>query len=169
MVALSRLKATFEACLGLFCQNMKTLVANREGVACRNRADGWGAPSDFQRCTRYSTLVHKSNFGLGRMHGRGLPQSVCLTHAGNLVLKPRREQVFSGSDGGLVMQRIMDICDVCAWCHSLVSPQVKRWPCGYCPSIQSRSSFDVPCHCSFTQPNTCILSLASTAAGIPLS
>ena len=36
---LSRLeKATFEACLGLFGQNMKTWVATREGVACGNRA-----------------------------------------------------------------------------------------------------------------------------------
>ena len=95
------------------------------------------------------------------MHGRGPPQSACPTHAGNLVLKPRRKQVFSGSDGGLVMQRNMNICGVCAWCHSLVSPQVQRWPCGYCPSIQSRSPFDVPCHCSVTQPNTCIHSLAS--------
>ena len=53
---------------------------------------------------------------------------------------------------------------------SLVSlQQVQCWPCGYSPSIQSRSLLGVPCHCSFTQPNTCIRSLAATAAGIPLS
>ena len=46
---------------------------------------------------------------------------------------------------------------------SLVSlQQVQRWPCGYFPSMQSRSLLAVPCHCSFTQPNTCIRSLAST-------
>ena len=58
---------------------------------------------------RYSTLVDLSNFGLRRMHGRGPPQSACPTHAGNLVPKPRKKQVFSGSDGGLVMQRNMHI------------------------------------------------------------
>ena len=44
---------------------------------------------------------------------------------------------------------------LCAWCPSLVSPQVQNWPCWYSPSIQSRSPLDVPCHCSFTQPNSC--------------
>ena len=29
------------------------------------------------------------------------------------------------------------------------------WPCWYSPSIQSCSPLDVPCHCSFTQPNSC--------------
>ena len=35
-------------------------------------------------------------------------------------------------------------------------------------SIQSRSLLGVPCHCSFTQPNTCIRSLAATAADITM-
>ena len=39
--------------------------------------------------------------------------------------------------------------------YSLVSPQVQNWTCWYSPSIQSRSSLAVLCHCSFTQPNTC--------------
>ena len=73
--------------------------------------------------------------------------------------KSFREVTMAWSCRGIYIY--MDICGVCAWCHSLVSPQVQRWPCGYRPSIQSRSPFDVPCHCSITQPNTCIHSLAS--------
>ena len=46
MVALSRLKATFEACPGLF--SPKHRLASREGVAWRNRAAAWGALSHFK-------------------------------------------------------------------------------------------------------------------------
>ena len=98
MVALSRLKATLEACLGLFRQNMKTLgrESRRGGMQKPRRRVRRTEPlASSIGCTRYSTLVDKSNFGLRRMHGRGPPQSACPTHAGNLVLKPRRKQVFS--------------------------------------------------------------------------
>ena len=76
-----------------------------------------------------------------------------LTHAGNPVLIGRK-QVLLGelSDSGL--DRVI-WTGLSAWCHSLVSPQVQNWPCWYSPSIQSRSPLDVPCHCSFTQPNSC--------------
>ena len=170
MVALSRLKATFEACLGLFRQNMKTL--GREW-----RRGGMQKPRRRVRRTEPLPTIYslqytrrQSNFGLRRMHGRGPPQSACPTHAGNLVLKPRRKQVFSGSDGGAwscrgIWTYVVYVRDAIHWfLHEFNVDLVDT-----VQAIQSRSPFDVPCHCSFTQPNTCILSLASTAASIPLS
>ena len=173
MVALSRIKATFEAWKSNFrglswtfwpkYENMLHRVATREGVACGNRAAAavWGAPSHFQDVC--ATVQSKSNMGLRKMHERGPPQSACPAHAGNLVLKREESKFFRE-------------VTVPAWAQaygqgdSLVSlQQVQRWPCGYSPSIQSRSLLGVPCHCSFTQPNTCIRSLAATAADIPLS
>ena len=87
MVALSRLKATFEACPGLF--SPKHRLVSREGVAWRNRAAAWGALCHFQRCQRYSMKI-----GLRKMHERGSPQSACPMHAGNLVLKRGENKVF---------------------------------------------------------------------------
>ena len=76
-----QLEATFEACLGLFGQNMKTWGrdSRRSGV-CRpgNRAAVWGAPGHFQRCTRHSHSS-KSNMGLRKMYEPGPPQSACRT------------------------------------------------------------------------------------------
>ena len=160
MRALSRLKATFEACLGVFRQNMETLGRD-------SRRSDMRKPRHRVRhtqCARYSAL-DQSNIGLRKMHEWGPPQveGHACRQSGSVA---GRKQVFSGSDGGLGRGVWTGLC---AWCHSLASPQVQRWPCGYSPSIQSYSPLDVPCHCSFTQPNTCIRSLAASAAGIPLS
>ena len=48
------LKQLSRLVLDFFPKIWRHWVANREGVARRNRADGWGAPSHFQRFTRYS-------------------------------------------------------------------------------------------------------------------
>ena len=173
MVALSRLTATFEACLGLFRQNMKTL-------GCESRRGGMQKPRRRVRRTQPLPTMYSLQYTRRQKQLRTAENawaraaSVSVPYACRQSGPEASEKAsLFGNDGDLVMrmQRNMDICGVCAWCHSLVSSQVQRWPCGYCPSIQGRrgSPFDVPCHCSFTQPNTCILSLASTAAGIPLS
>ena len=104
---LSRLvKATFEACLGLFRQNMKTLGRL-----------GWLAetppPREAHRATSKDvplTLVDKSNTGLRKMHERGAPQAACPTHEGILVLGEtgRKQVFFSWSDGGLGIGTDMD-------------------------------------------------------------
>ena len=165
MVALSRLKATFEACLGVFCQNLKTWGRNsRRSGMCWVTAPPCEAHRATSKDVRAAVHSSKNNMGLRKMHERGLPQSACPARAGNLVLK---------------LEEIKFFWEVTvAWAQaygegdSLVSPQqVQRWLCGhgYSPSIQSRSLLGVPCHCSFTQPNTCICSLAATAADIPLS
>ena len=71
-----------------------------------------------------------------------------------------RKQVLRGYDGGLGRGILTGLC--ARW-HTLVSPQVQRWPCRYSPSIQSRTPLDnVPYHCSFTQPNTCTCSTAAS-------
>ena len=169
MVALSRLKATFEACLELFRQNMKHWPGSRlakkwhaETVPPRVK----GTDSRGQRCTRYCTLLDKSNIGLRKMHERGRsPQSACPTHEGNLVLKQGENKFFE--KWRWLGQRQMD--KLCEWCHSLVSPHKFNVDLIDSPSIQSRSPLDVPCHCSFTQPNTFSRSLTEAAGGIPLS
>ena len=56
MAALSRLKATFEACKSNFRGLSSTFSPKYEnigspGVACGNSAAAWGAPSHFQRCS----------------------------------------------------------------------------------------------------------------------
>ena len=95
---------------------------------------------------------------------------LCTLDAGNLVLKRGENKFF----------REVTV----AWAkaygqargYNYVSDAIHRFlhnfnvdSCGYSASIRSRSPLDVPCHCSFTQPNTCIRSLAARAAGIPLS
>ena len=125
MVALSRLKATFEACPGLF--SPKHRLASREGVAWRNRAATWGALSHFQRCQRY---VYSMKIGLRKIHERGYwsPQSACPMHAGNLVLKRGENKLFRDRKWRWLGQRHMDRPGViCEWCHSQVFPQLQRW------------------------------------------
>ena len=130
------------------------------------------ATSKDVRATVHSS---KSNMWLRKMHERGQTQSACLAAACKQSgPEAGRKQVFSGSDGGLGRAGVM-VSDAIHGCHSLrlVSPQIQRWPCGttlgYSPGIQSRSLLDVPCHCSFTQPSSCIRSLATAAVDIPLS
>ena len=105
MVALSRLKATFEACKnnfrGLswtFCPKYENHgVATCDGVACGNRAAVWGAPSHFQTSDVHATVQSsKSNMGLRKnARARTHFSEACPAHAGNLVLK-REETSFFG-------------------------------------------------------------------------
>ena len=119
--------------------------------------------SHFQRCQRYSMKI-----GLRKMHERGSPQSACPMHAGNLVLKRGENKFF--------WEVTVAWAKAYGQARGYVSDAIHRFlhnfnvdSCGYSASIRSRSPLDVPYHCSFTQPNTCIRSLASRAAGIPLS
>ena len=88
--ATSRLvKATFEACLGLFRQNMKTLGR-------LERPAETPPPREAHRATSKDVhLLNKSNTGLRKMHEPGAPQAACPTHEGILVLgETGRKQVF---------------------------------------------------------------------------
>ena len=67
----------------------------------------------------------------------------------------------------LVMQRNRDKCGVCAWCHSLVSPRVQRWPCGYCPSIQSRSHLMCPATAPLLNPTAASFHLPQQLRAFP--
>ena len=104
------------------------------------------------------------------MHGRGPPQSACPTHAGNLVLKPRRKQVFSGSDGGLVMQRNMDICGVCA---CAIHWFLHKFNVDLVDTVQAFKAADrlmCPATAPLLNPTAASIHLPQfTAAGIPLS
>ena len=103
MEVLSRLKATFEACIGLFRQlKMKTL--GRDGVACAKTA----LPREAHRATSKDVRANVSDTPRQKQHrtaenarlrSTSLSQRA-LKHAGNLVLIGRK-QVFSGSDGGV--------------------------------------------------------------------
>ena len=164
MVALSRLKATFEACLGLFRQNMKTL--GRE-----SRRGGMQKPRRRVRCIKPLPTMYSLQYTRRQKQLRTAENAWARAASVSVPYACRQSGPEASEKASLFGKWrwlghaeeyiYMDICGVCAWCHSLVSPQVQRWPCGYRPSIQSRSPFDVPCHCSITQPNTCIHSLAS--------
>ena len=163
MVALSRLKATFEACPGLF--SPKHRLASREGVARRNRAAAWGALTHFQRCQRYSMKIV-----LLKMHERRSPQSACPMHAGNLVLKRGENKFFR--EVTVAWAKAYGQTRGYMWASDAIHRFLHNFnvdSCGYSASIRSCSPFNVPCHCSFTQPITCIRSLATRAVGIPLS
>ena len=110
---------------------------------------------------QYTVYFSKSNMGLRKMHEWSRTTSVSVSCS----CRPR---IWSWSGKNKFFREVtVAWAEACGQGHSLVSPQVQRWPCGYSPSIQSRSLLDVPCHCS--GPNTCIRSLAATAADIPLS
>ena len=149
MVALPRLKATFEAWKSNFrglswtfwpkYENMGSWLAKEWHVVTAPPCEAHRATSKDVRAAVHSSI---SNMGLRKMHEQGPPQSACPAHAGNLVLK-REEKKFFGK-WRLLGHRRMD----CRQGDSLVSlQQVQRWPCGYSPSIQSRSLVGVPCHC----------------------
>ena len=165
MVALSRLKATFVAWKSNFWGLYWTFWPKFENMGSR-LAKEWHVVTtpacEAHRATSkdaFATVQSKSKMGLRKMHERGPPQSACPVQAGNLVLKREENKFFR--EVTVVWAQAYGQGD------SLVSlQQVQRWLCGYSPSIQSRSLLGVPCHCSFTQPNTCIRSLAATAADI---
>ena len=122
-------------------------------------------PCEARRATSKdvrATVQSKSNSGTAEnARARTTPVSVsCACRQSGP--EAGRKQVFSGSDGGL---------STGVWTgrftgFSTTSSTLTLWI--YSPSIQSRSLLGVPFHCSFTQPNTCIRSLAATAADIPL-
>ena len=151
MVALLRLKATFEAWKSNFRGLSWTFWPKYENMGSR-LAKEWhvktAPPCEEHRATSKDlrVTVHETQHGTAE-NARARTTLVSVSCACTLriwswrVLK-RENYFFSGSDGGLSRG---------VWTgHSLVSPQVQRWPCGYSPSIQSRSLLDVPCHCSFT-------------------
>ena len=167
MVALSRLKATFEACLGLFRQNMKTLgrESRRGGMQKPRRRVRRTEPLPTMYSPQYTRRPKQLRTVLRRMHRRGPPLSACPTHAGNLVLKPRRKQVFSGSDGGLVMQRNMDMCGVCAWCHKFTVDPVYT-----VQAFKAAARLMCPATAPLLNPTPASIHLPQfTAMGIPLS
>ena len=100
-------KATFEACLGLYGQNMKTWGRNsrRGGMwKPRRRVRRIEHPSNLKSYTRDSTLLQKQHATAETMHERGppRPKSACPACAGRESGPDAgRKQVFSGSDGGL--------------------------------------------------------------------
>ena len=108
MVALSRLKATFEAWKSNFrglswafwtkYEHMGSQLANEWHVVTAPRCEAHRATSKDVRVTVHSS---KSNMGLRKMHERWPPESAGPAHAGNLVLKREENNFFSGSDGGL--------------------------------------------------------------------
>ena len=75
---------------------------------------GGGGGGEAHRATFNDALatVHsstKATSDCGECMGEGRLSQRALRMQPSLVLKPRRKQVFWGSDGGLVMQRNMDI------------------------------------------------------------
>ena len=167
MVALSRLKATFEACFGLFRQSM------HENIGFR-LAKEWHAetapPREAHRVTSKDVRATLSGCTTWR------------SDCGKCTSEDHLSQHYACRQSGPEAGRKQGFWEVAvAWAkaygqargytctvrdaiHMFLHKFTERWPCGYSASIQIRSPPDVPCHCSFTQPNTCIHSLAATAA-----
>ena len=155
MVALSRLKATFEAwkcnfrglywTFGAKYENTGLRLTKEWHVETAPPCEAHRAPSKEQDgCARYSTLLRKQHATAENARARTPSVSVSCACSPRIWSWRGKKTSFFGKV-------------TVAWaeaygqpCHSLVSPQVQRWPCGYSPSIQSRSLLDVPCHCSFT-------------------
>ena len=113
MVALSRLKATFEAWKSNFRGLSLTFWPKYENLGSRF-AKEWhvvtAPPCEAHRATSKDvrTTVHssKSNMGLRKMHWQGPPQSACPAHAGNLVLKREENKFFLRKWRGLEHRRM---------------------------------------------------------------
>ena len=132
-------------------ENMGSRLA-KEWHVPGNRAAMWGAPGHFQRCTRYSTPPPKATWDCGKCTSED--------HLSQRVLRLQAIWSWSGKKTSFFREVTVAWAQAYGQGDSLVSlQQVQRWPCGYSPperSNQSRSLLGVPCHCSFTQPNTCI-------------
>ena len=150
MEALSRLKATFEACIGLFPPTEHENIGSR-------LAKGWHAdlrcrvkrteplPKMYALLT-WVTLLDKSNIGLWKMHDWGAPHWVSVPWRMQAIRSWSGENkfffIFLGGGGGELSDGGLERgiwTGLSAWGHSLVSPQVQNWTCWYSPSIQSRS------------------------------
>ena len=164
MVALSRLKATFEACPGLFFAKTSARVSRRSGMTkSRSRV------RRTESLPKMSALQHEDRTA---ENARARITSVRVPYACRQSgLEAGRKQVFSGSDGtwAKAYGQARGYMWVMPFTGFSTTSTLHVDSCGYSASIRSRSLLDVPCHCSFTQPNTCIRSLAARAAGIPLS
>ena len=118
------------------------------------------APSKDVRATVHSSKSSMGPCGKSTRRTTSVSVSCACRQSGP---EAKRKQAFSGSDGGLRSGVWTGRFTGLSTTSSTLTLYI------YSPSMQSRSLLAVPCHCSFTQPNTCIRSLASTAADIPLS
>ena len=167
MEALSRLKATFaiETCIGLFRQlNIKTLGRDSwRGVMRKLRCRVRREPLPKMYALTWVTFLDKRIIGLRNMHDWGAPRPDELASNACRQSGPDRDKTrfFSGSE---VTVAWTEAYGQCAWCHSLVSPQVQNWPCWYSPSDRAFKAAARRVMCPATAPL-----LNPTAAGIPLS
>ena len=153
MEALSRLKATFEAFIGLFRQLNMNL--GRDGVACAETA----RPREAHRATSKDVRANGSDTPRQKQHRtaeNARSRSTSLSQRPNAYRQsgPDGEKtIFFGKWWWRGQRHIWT--GLYAWCPSLVSLQVQNGHCWHSLSIQSRSPLAVPCHCSFTQYNSC--------------